>query len=152
MSSVPKRHSKVESPATAPRRGRRSIIEGWAEAVTSDGRVRVVAIDGEVFACRVPAHISLPWLRAALVRGHVAAEVTVSETGGEASLWSLFPGPEHEAVVPENVAIAASHGIELVCGKSKITMIGKELRVRSRDVTVNGSRVTRVRGGTVKLN
>jgi hypothetical protein len=120
--------------------------------VTSDGRVRVVARDGEVFACRVPMHVSLPWLRAALLRGHVAAEVTVSETSYEASLWSLFPGPEHEGVIPEHVAIAASHGIELVCGKSKITMIGKELRVRSRDVTVNGSRVTRVRGGTVKLN
>ena len=147
-----KRHPKVQVPTAAPRRELRSIVEGWAEAVTSDGRVRVVASGGEVFACRVPVHISLPWLRAALVRGHVAAEVTVSETGGEASLWSLFPGPEHEGVVPEDVAIAASHGIELVCGKSKITMVGKELRVRSRDVTVNGSRVTRVRGGTVKLN
>jgi head-tail adaptor len=131
--------------------GRREVIEAAAEEVLADGRVRVVTASGEPLVCRVPMHISLPWLRAALVRGPVPAEVTVSD-GGTSSLWALFPGPEHEGVVPGSVEIAASEAIHLVCGTSKITMAAKELRVRSRDVTVSGSRATRVRGGTVKLN
>lgn len=131
--------------------GRREIAEASAEEVLVDGRVRAVTAAGESLICRVPMHISLPWLRAALVRGPVPAEVTVGE-GGTPSLWSLFPGPEHEGVVPDTVEIAAAEAINLVCGNSKITMAGKELRVRSRDVTVTGSRATRVRGGTVKLN
>lgn len=131
--------------------GRREVIEAAAEKVLDGGQVRVVTAAGDPLVCRVPMHISLSWLRAALERGPVPAEVTVGD-GGMPSLWSLFPGPQHEGVVPATVEIAAGESINLVCGNSKIAMACKELRVRSRDVTVSGSRATRVRGGTVKLN
>jgi hypothetical protein len=139
--------------AVAPVRATaRWIVEGLAEEVTRDGRVLVTTAAGESLVCRVPMHVSLPWLRAALAHAPVLAEVTVGDEDAPPSLWSLFPGPEHEGVVPDKVEIAASERIDLVCGASKIAMAGKELRARSRDVTVTGSRVTRVRGGTVKVN
>ena len=86
------------------------------------------------------------------MHGHVSAEVTVSSFGGPPSLWSLFPGTEHEGVVPEKVEIVASKSVRISCGVSTITLTGKELRGRSRDVVISGSRAARVRGGTVKLN
>jgi hypothetical protein len=139
--------------AAAPaREAARRIAEGLAQEVTPDGRVLVATTGGEALLCRVPMHVSLPWLRAALARAPVPAEVTVGEGDAPPSLWSLFPGPEHEGVVPETIEIAASERIDLVCGASKIALAGKEVRVRSRDVAVTGSRVTRVRGGTVKVN
>lgn len=130
----------------------RTVVQASAVKVTDDGRVIVAVADGRTLECRVPMHVDLGWLRAALARGPVTSEITVGHDDEESSLWSLFPGPEHEGVVPDTVEIAAGEGIHLVCGNSRITMVGKELRVRSRDVTVSGSRATRVRGGTVKLN
>ena len=68
------------------------MVDGVAEAVLEDGRVRVVTSAGDPIFCRVPMHISLPWLRAALVRGVVAVEATVGEAGPPEH--GSHPGPQ----------------------------------------------------------
>lgn len=120
--------------------------------VLRDGRVRFRATDGRVLQCRVPMHVSLAWLRAALIVAPVQAEVTVTIGVGQPSLWALFPGPEHADVRAEHVELAASERVDLVCGNSRVSLRPRDLSVRSRDVLVSGARATRVRGSTVKLN
>jgi hypothetical protein len=128
------------------------VLSGRATAVTPDGKVRFVSKTGRIVECRVPLHVSLAWLRAALTRAPVEAEATAPDGDRGGSLWSLFPGPEHEGVVPDRLELVASESVLVTCGSSKLSMKGRELRLRSRDVFVNGTRATRVRGGTVKVN
>jgi hypothetical protein len=146
------RQTEPVAPAN-PSISQRRVVDGSVQVVLPDGRVRLKTSSGMDLFCRVPMHVDLAWLRAALEKGPVCAEASVSDEGGAIpSLWSLFPGPEHEGVVPDHVHIVASEGIHLVCGASKVVVAGKELRLRSRDVAVTGSRATRLRGGTIKLN
>ncbi len=152
MSAIRSRRPKPDLASPSLPKGLRTVIEARAGEVTTDGRVRVTTADGRSLVCRVPLHVSLPWLRAALAHGPVTTEVTIGGNDADPSIWSLFPGPEHAGVIPETVEIAASRRVAVVCGSSKVLVEAEDLRVRSRDVLVSGSRATRVRGGTVKIN
>lgn len=121
------------------------VLDAAAAVFVTSGGTRV--------PCRCPQHISLGWLAAAVAQGPVAAEASLAEDGTEGTLWCLLPGPEHANVRPESLDLRASHEVKITCGDSAFSL-GKDgkVRLRGRDIRVRGSRVTRVQGGTVKLN
>ena len=131
--------------------GTRVVVEALIVELAGDGRARARTGDGRIIDCRCAQGIDVAWLRAALVVGPVDAEITIGARGG--SLWAVFAGPEHAAVKPEHVSIAASASIDLRCGSSTVSLKRDgRVRVRGRDVITRGSRVARVQGHTVRLN
>lgn len=142
-------------PATpAPsRQDARVLLAGWIVGVSEAGQVLFTAASGEEIPCRCPQHVSVGWLRAAVARAPVQAEIAA--TGGlrDGSLWCVFPGPEHEGIAAPTLELSAAETLRLSCGKSTLTLTrdGKA-RLRGREVTVRGSRAARVSGGVVKIN
>jgi hypothetical protein len=131
----------------------RLVVRGEVTAVLPDGRARFETSSGGSLDCACPQHVQLEWLRAALAVSPVVAEASVTSDGRQGSIWALFPGPQHQGVVPEDVHVVASGSLTLACGSTTVALTkdGK-MRLRGRDVRVRGSRVTRVQGGSVKLN
>ncbi len=59
-------------------------------------------------------------------------------------LLAIFPGPEHERVVREEVTIEAKGRVRLVCGDSSISLEKEgRIQVRGKDVLTRGSRTAR---------
>jgi hypothetical protein len=129
----------------------RRVVEGRITAVLADGRAKLVTRAGATLPCRCPQHVSVDWLRAAVAVGPVEAEA--STNGRTGTIWCLLPGPEHRNVAPKEVALVAGDTLKIACGDSTLSL-DKEgtVRLRGRDVTTRGSRVTRVQGGTVRIN
>jgi len=139
--------SRAVRPAPADRR----IVEGRITAVLPDGRAKLVTRAGATLSCRCPQHVSIDWLRAAVAVGPVEAEA--STNGRTGTIWCLLPGSEHRAVAPDTLHLAARESLKIACGESTLSL-DKEgtVRLRGRDVTTRGSRVTRLQGGTVRIN
>jgi hypothetical protein len=137
--------------AVRPVPAERRIVEGRITAVLPDGRVKLVTRAGANLSCRCPQHVSIDWLRAAVAVGPVEAEA--STNGRTGTIWCLLPGPEHRAVAPDTLHLAARESLKIACGESTLSL-DKEgtVRLRGRDVTTRGSRVTRLQGGTVRIN
>ena len=141
--------SKRAAPRPAP--SDRRVVEGRITAVLPDGRAKLVTRAGATLPCRCPQHVSVDWLRAAVAVGPVEAEA--STNGRTGTIWCLLPGPEHREVAAKKVALVAGETLKIACGDSTLRL-DKEgtVRLRGRDVTTRGSRVTRVQGGTVRIN
>ncbi len=77
-------------------------------------RARARLGSGRVVECRCAHGIDLPWLQAAVAVGPVDAELSICESGG--SLWAVFPGPEHDDVLPEEVHVRASRRVKITSG------------------------------------
>jgi hypothetical protein len=134
-------------PATADRR----IVEGRVTDVLPEGRAKLVTRAGATLPCRCPQHVSLDWLRAAVAIAPVDAEA--STNGRTGTIWCLLPGPEHRDVAPSHVDLVAGDSLKLTCGDSTLSLDKQgTVRLRGRDVTTRGSRVTRLQGGTVRIN
>jgi hypothetical protein len=80
-------------------------------------------------------------------------EAEASTNGRAGTIWCLLPGPEHCDVAPDSLHLAARKTLKIACGDSTLSL-DKEgtVRLRGRDVTARGSRVTRLQGGTVRIN
>src|SRR5436190_15017892 len=100
------------TPAPAAEEVRR-VLAGRATEFTASGRVLFVSNGGRTIECRVPQHVNVSWMRAALAKGPVEAEAAVTDDGGEGSLWSVFPGPAHEGVLPDRLELAASESVRV---------------------------------------
>jgi len=139
--------SRAARPVTTERR----IVEGRIIAVLPDGRAKLVTRAGATLPCRCPQHVSVDWLRAAVAVAPVEAEASTNGRAG--TIWCLLPGPEHRDVAPDTLQLAARQTLKIACGDSTLSL-DKEgtIRLRGRDVTTRGSRVTRVQGGTVRIN
>ncbi|HEY6474952.1 MAG TPA: hypothetical protein VI456_00120 [Polyangia bacterium] len=161
---IPKRAARL-APAAAKRSVRpsvpggrpgaaedRRIVEGRVTEVLADGRARLVTASRRVVDCRCPQHVSVEWLRAAVAVAPIDAEASVG-TGRTGTLWCLLPGPEHRDVIPDCLDLVARESVKIACGDSTVSL-SKEgtVRVRGKDVTTRGSRVTRIQGGTVRIN
>ncbi len=129
----------------------RRVIEGHITGILPDGRAKLITRAGATLPCRCPQHVSVDWLRAAVAVGPVEAEA--STNGRTGTIWCLLPGPEHRGVAPGNVEMVAADSLKLTCGGSTLSL-SKEgtVRLRGRDVTARGSGVTRLQGGTVRIN
>ena len=154
--STAKRARRLAPAATRPRAVRpvsteRRIVEGRITAVLSDGRAKLVTRAGATLPCRCPQHVSVDWLRAAVAVAPVEAEASTNGRGG--TIWCLLPGAEHRDVAPDTLRLAARETMKIACGDSTLTL-DKDgtVRLRGRDVTARGSRVTRLQGGTVRIN
>jgi hypothetical protein len=95
--------------------------------------------------------VDLEWLRAALDVAPVDAECTVAPDG-RASLIAIFPGSEHQGILPQRVQLSASEGVHIECGTAAVRLEkdGK-VQVRGKNVITRGSRTNRVQGGSVRL-
>jgi hypothetical protein len=137
-------------PATA------RVAEAEVVEVTADGQV-IAESAGARHACRVPQHIDMGWLRAALKIAPVDAQIALPDddgNGGAApTLWCLFPSQAHAQVAAETIELSASKAINLVCGKASVHLKKDgAVRLRGRDVYARGSRAARLKGGTIRLN
>lgn len=134
--------------------GAGSITLGKAIEVLASGHVRVVLDTGEASA-RVPMHVDLPWLTAALARAPV--DVAVAITTGAALLWCVFPGLEHASVRREmaapEVIIRAERSLELRCGDASVTLDGRgEVRAEGKEILSRAEGEHRIQGGSVRIN
>ncbi len=98
--------------------GAGTVTLGKAIEVETSGHVRVALDSGEQVLARVPMHVDLRWLTAALARAPV--EVAVAFTTSRAALlWCVFPSPEHASVRREiaapDIVIRADRSLELRC-------------------------------------
>jgi hypothetical protein len=130
----------------------RLVFAGTVVEVLKDDRVAFVTTGGRRVLCRCPLHVDPGWLRVALGLGPVAAEAALP-TEGVGTVWCLLPTAAQRKVVVDTLSLSASASVEIACGKSKL-QLKKDgtLRLRGRDVFARGSRVTRIQGGTVRLN
>jgi hypothetical protein len=95
--------------------------------------------------------VDLEWLRAAVEVGPVDAECTIASDGG-ASLIAVFPGNEHESILPRTVRISATEGIHIECGTAAVRLENDgKVQMRGKNVITRGSRTNRVQGGSVRL-
>lgn len=137
--------------ATLPAGSDRKVVEGRVTEVLPDGRAKIVTRAGVSVACRCPQHVSVDWLRAAVAVGPVEAEA--STNGRTGTIWCLLPGPEHRGVAPSHLNLVASDSLKIACGDSTLNLDkAGTIRLRGREVTARGSRVTRLQGGTVRIN
>lgn len=138
---------------TSPRRATLVLLSGRIVGVTDDGAALFVSDDGAPVRCRCPQHVRVGWLRAAVERGAVDAEIAADETLESGSVWAVFPGVAHVDVAEDTVELRAGRRLRVTCGDASVTLTrdGKA-RVRGRDVSIRGSRIARVVGGVVKIN
>jgi hypothetical protein len=162
VTAMPRRPSRTAAAASAAasalRAGRkeaavRTVVEGRIVAIAGEDSVWLETADGSRVLCRCPMHVDVGWIKAALSLGPVAAEGSVLDGREEGTIWCLLPTAEQRRVTPEEVTIAASSRMEVVCGKSKL-VLSKDgtIRLRGRDVATRGSRITRIQGGVVRVN
>ncbi len=84
------------------------------------------------------------------VVGPVDAELSMGESGG--SLWAIFPGPEHDDVLPEEVHVRASRSVRITSGAARLTRTREgRATMRGCDFRARGSRSASLTGGTVRL-
>jgi hypothetical protein len=130
----------------------RTVFEGHVVEVVSADRVIFLTSGGMRVICLCPQHVDTDWVRAALTLGHVAAEASIP-VDGPGTVWCLLPSPAQRKVVVDVLSLRAASRVEIACGKSKVELKNDgTVRVRGRNVLARGSRITRIQGGTVRLN
>lgn len=133
------------------------VVDGQVTALSEDGTAQVTTESGASLDARLPQHVDVRWLRAALAVAPV--ECTVALTGRHAILWCLLPGEEH-AEVEVNLVIAAPHvtlrareGVQVVCGRSSLKLDAEgKVQLRGKDVLSRASHSNRIKGGIIRLN
>ena len=149
---------------TSAVRAARTVLEGRIVAIDGEDTVILQIGDetgdetgnetaGRRVVCRCPMHVDVSWIQAALRLGPVSAEASLAAGAGEGTIWCLLPTPEQRRVVPDEITLAASAKVEIVCGKSRLALTKDgTIRLRGRDVATRGSRIARVQGGVVRVN
>lgn len=150
---VPETHGANQALIPASTGQVREVVTGRITELAAGG-VAAFEWDGlpAPVPCRVAGHIGAGWLRAALERGPVAAEAAVAPDRSSGSVWAVFPGPEHEGVLPDELELAAAKAVRVVCGQSKVVLQDDEMRLRSRNSSLVGTQAIYIIGGTVKVN
>jgi hypothetical protein len=153
MSRMARPRRPIASPAPIAPAEPLIRLAGRIVAVTPADQAVFCTPDGREIPCRCPQHVNVGWLRAALARGPVEAEIAAASDLTRGSVWALFPGPEHDDVAADTLELRAGSRLKLACGDATLTLTkeGKS-RLRGREVTMRGSRVARVVGGVVKIN
>jgi hypothetical protein len=136
-----------------------AAAEGRVVAVDAErGTARVMLDEGGHVDARLPQHVSVPWLAAAVELAAVEAAVTIPRSG-RAILWSVFPSAEHAAVsvdvqlVGRHVTLEASEQLELRCSRGSVSIDPQgNVTVRGKDVLSRASGANRIKGGIIGLN
>jgi len=140
-----------------PRRD--EIIEGHVVAVDAEQRIaRLKSSSGRAVEARVPQHIGIDWLKAAIAVAPVEAAVVEPPTR-RAILWCIFPAAEHASVavdvdlVGPNVKLHATESVEIRCAKGQVRIDGKgNVSVRGKEVLSRASDANRIKGGVIRFN
>jgi len=103
---------------------------------------------GETLEARLPLHVNVAWLNAALSVAPV--EVGLLIEGQDVFVWGVYPGPAHSGVKTE-LRLEGTR-VVLEAGGARIELADNQIQVKAEEITSRATGEQWLLGGRIRFN